>query len=202
MNIKTRHRYQSKLSMDEIECILGHGIYSEDVEHFLLVYLLSNPSQISESILKEWSNSEMHSKRSLANYYRLNMTIRNEVTQGEQESSVSTIGDNDAPLIRTIEPPALVYKQCLGNVLVTATIPKDAQIRGTYHGKCRANKATIVGIDGSIRGVRIGISTYDCETMYRIGDEIRIDDFDMSHEECSTGFHFFCNKGDAIRYFD
>lgn len=32
------------------------------------------------------------------------------------------------------------------------------------------------------------------------GDEIEIDNFDLSDEECSTGFHFFCTKELAENY--
>ena len=36
------------------------------------------------------------------------------------------------PVIRTVEPPDTVYKKCVGSVIVCATIPKDAQVRGNF----------------------------------------------------------------------
>lgn len=30
--------------------------------------------------------------------------------------------------------------------------------------------------------------------------EVEIDNFDMSFEECSTGFHFFCTEDEAMDY--
>lgn len=36
------------------------------------------------------------------------------------------------PVIRTIEPPELVFKKCVADVIVVAEIPKDAQVRGAY----------------------------------------------------------------------
>lgn len=83
-------------------------------------------------------------------------------------------------IIRTIDPPDQVFKKCLNNVIVVAHIPDDAQIRGYYNQKCRANKAIITDIIGEFGGEKIGISTYDYQTCYFIGDEIEIDDFDMS----------------------
>lgn len=89
----------------------------------------------------------------------------------------------EVPLIRTIEPPNRVYKKCLGDVIVIAEIPKDAQIRGTKSGKCRADKAKIVDIIGDFGGEKVGISCYDRTTTYFVGDEVYIEDFDMSKAE-------------------
>lgn len=104
------------------------------------------------------------------------------------------------PVIRTVEPPDTVYKKCVGDVIVCATIPKDAQVRGEFGCKCRANKAVIKEIIGSFCGESVGISVYDRTTTYFVGDEVEIEDFDMSDEECSTGFHFFYTLDTAKNY--
>ena len=104
------------------------------------------------------------------------------------------------PVIRTIEPPEKVYKKCVGGVIVVAEIPKNAQVRGEVTGKCRTDKAKIVDIIGDFAGEKVGISIWDKTTTYFVGDDIEIDNFDMSDEECSTGFHFFCTKEQAERY--
>ena len=103
----------------------------------------------------------------------------------------------DIPVIRTIEPPKTVYKKCFHNIIICAEIPDDAQVRGSYGNKCRSSAAKITGIIGDIAGYEVGISLHDRTTMYYVGDEIIIDDFDYSDEECSTGFHFFCTKEEA-----
>ena len=100
------------------------------------------------------------------------------------------------PVIRTFEPPEQVYKQCVGGVIVVAEIPKDAQVRGNLGRKCRADKAIIKQIIGS----EVGISLYDRNTSYHVGDVIEIDNFDYSDRECSTGFHFFCAREEAEWY--
>ena len=105
------------------------------------------------------------------------------------------------PSIRTFEPPAVVYKKCFNNVIVCAEIPADAQVRGAEGYKCRADKAKIIDIIGDVYGERVGVSTYDCSTLYFVGDEIEIEDFDCGDEECSTGFHFFCTREEAENYF-
>ena len=88
----------------------------------------------------------------------------------------------------------------LADVIVVAEIPKDAQVRGGYGRKCRADKAIIKEIIGDFCGEKVGISVFDKTTAYYAGDEVKIDDFDMSNEECSTGFHFFCTREEAEAY--
>ena len=104
------------------------------------------------------------------------------------------------PIIRTIEPPERVYKKCLNGVIVVASIPADAEVRGSYNGKCRTNKAKIIEVIGSFGGEEVGISIYDETTAYFAGNDVFIDDFDRGFDECSTGFHFFCDIRQAQAY--
>ena len=104
------------------------------------------------------------------------------------------------PVIRTIEPPETVYKKCVGDVIVCATIPETAQVRGKKGSKCRASAAHITEIIGTFGGESVGISVWDKKTTYFVGDDVLIEDYDMSDEECSQGFHFFCTIEEAKKY--
>ena len=106
----------------------------------------------------------------------------------------------DIPHYRSIEPPELVYKKCEAGVIVVAHIPDDAEVRGKRGGKCRANKAEIVEIIGTFCGEPVGISKHDGTTWYYKGDVVEVEDFDLSDEECSTGYHFFCTREEAEAY--
>ncbi len=88
----------------------------------------------------------------------------------------------------------------MGNVIVCASIPNDAQVRGAFGKKCRTNKAIITDVIGDFGGESVGISMWDNTTTYFAGDEVFIEDFDLSDEECSTGFHFFCTRQEAENY--
>lgn len=101
---------------------------------------------------------------------------------------------------RVIEPPKKVYKKCMGDVIVVATIPDDAEIRGGCCNKYRANKAKIIDIIGTFGGVKVGVSIYDKRTTYFVDDEVYVDNFDLFDNECSTGFHFFCDIEQAKNY--
>lgn len=106
------------------------------------------------------------------------------------------------PPCRVVEPPDIVYKKCINNVIVTARIPKDAQIRGNYfeQGKYRSDKAEILDIYGEVCGEKIGISKYDPTTIYLPGDFVHVTNFDYGHIECSQGFHFFLTKKEAREF--
>lgn len=99
-------------------------------------------------------------------------------------------------LTRTFSVPKLVYQQTLTG-LVTARIPDDAIVVGSLDGICRSNKATIVEVESPLS---FGLSIYDETTTYSPGEEIVVDDFDLSDREGSTGFHFFCSEELARHY--
>ena len=138
-------------------------------------------------ILKQWLADDECNVRAAAVQYIKNNNINIDI-------------ENIYKSYRTIEPPRRVYKKCMGDVIVVATIPDDAEIRGSYHAKCRTNKAKIIDIIGAFGGVKVGVSRYDMTTTYFVGDDVYIDDFDLSNDECSTGFHFFCDIEQAKNY--
>lgn len=138
-------------------------------------------------ILKQWLVDDCCNVRATAMQYIKNNNINIDI-------------ENIYVPYRAIEPPKEVYKKCMGDVIVVATIPDDAEIRGGYYNKYRANKAKIIDIIGTFGEVKVGISMYDKTTTYFVGDEIYIDDFDLSDNECSTGFHFFCDIEQAKNY--
>ena len=109
-------------------------------------------------------------------------------------------GRRDLSFRRDFEPPELVYKKCLGDVIVTATIPADAEIRGLPGTQARTNKATIVDVSGEFYGEKVGVADYDQETTYHVGDEVFIPDFDFGSGMCTTGFHFFSSLDEAKEY--
>ena len=109
-------------------------------------------------------------------------------------------GMKNIPPYRAVNPPDKVYKKCEGGVIVVAHIPDDAEVRGTENGKCRANKAEILEVIGDFCGEPVGISKHDGTVWYYAGDFVEVEDFDYSNAECSTGFHFFCNRAAAEAY--
>lgn len=110
---------------------------------------------------------------------------------------LSEEGGLDLPS-RMFDPPDPVYKKCVDGVIVVASIPKDAKVRGGFCMPCRASKAIIRGIIGDTCGEKVAVSKHDLTTLYYIGDEVEIDDFDLRTVEFGAGFHFFCTMEEAM----
>lgn len=123
-----------------------------------------------------------------------NQTIRKTATMICKQKGIAL------PLVRMVEPPPIVYKKCIGDVIVCAQIPADAQVRGQEGTMCRADKAIICRIIGDFYGEKVGISLHNQTTTYWVGDTISVEDFDMSNDLHSSGFHFFCSRKEAERF--
>lgn len=113
----------------------------------------------------------------------------------------SYVCDKSRPtLARVINPREHVYKKCVGDVIVAASIPEDAQVRGNERYGYRADKATIVDVDGKFCGESVGVSLYKHDVTYCVGKEVFVKDFDFSYETMTTGFHFFTDYDQAKAY--
>ena len=102
-----------------------------------------------------------------------------------------------------IDTPIRGYKKCGTNgnspTIVTLEIPRGAIVFSINGSKCRTNKAIVLSIDGD--GIDKAYSFYDEEFVYRVGDELVIDDFDLRYNvECGAGIHFFLTKKEAENY--
>lgn len=106
------------------------------------------------------------------------------------------------PIIRTVEPPDIVWKKCLGGVIVSAHIPEDAEIRGSATG-FRASKAIVVGVEGDFCGCQVGVSDFDFRrnrTTYCLNELVKVENFDPGENASSTGLHFFSSRAEAEAY--
>ena len=119
------------------------------------------------------------------------------------------------------ERGAFIGYKAASDCLVCLEIPEDARRLSATTRKCRCDKAKvldIVQINGDYREelwhhptnwdhkaklchpaeVK---STYDPDFIYRVGETVKVDNFDEDRwTECSTGIHFFLNSVDAIKY--
>ena len=153
-------------------------INSGEVYHQLAaVYACKNNEEISElylGIMLDIRNSKVHSEA---------LKVEAKIPR-----------TSTAP---TFSPPEKVYKKCLGNVIVVATIPDGATTYGSKNGPCRTNRAKIINIKGTFYGEKVGVSMHDLATTYRIGDEIEFTDKefgDTTRVYDAPGFYFFCTE--------
>lgn len=95
------------------------------------------------------------------------------------------------------------YKNA-GNKIVKLMIPEDAKRLSATSLKCRCSKAKVLEIqelDGSISNVKAVSSNRQANFIYRVGEEIEVENFDEDRwKECSTGIHFFISREMAVAY--
>ena len=97
-----------------------------------------------------------------------------------------------------LDKPMTGYKKCLGNIIVTLEIPKNAIVFSINNKQCRTNKAKTIDISNGAESI---FSTYDREFIYELGKEMEIKDFDLMYNvECSSGIHFFKTREEAEEY--
>ena len=109
------------------------------------------------------------------------------------------------PLYCPEEGSFIAYKKARGYI-VKLKIPAGAKRSSATTRKCRCNKAIVLDIqnpDGTKAYMDSVRSDYCKDFFYRIGETVKVDDFDDNRwNECSTGIHFFMNRQDAVNYVD
>lgn len=95
------------------------------------------------------------------------------------------------------------YKKVRGHI-VKLEILADAKRSSATTRKCRCSAAKVLSIttlDGRDDGTQFISSGRDSNFVYRVGEIVRVDDFDGNRwNECSTGIHFFITRNEAVEY--
>lgn len=95
------------------------------------------------------------------------------------------------------------YKKARGHI-VKLEILSDAKRSSATTRKCRCSAAKVLSIttlDGRDDGTQFISSGRDSNFIYRVGEIVRVDDFDENRwNECSTGIHFFITRDEAVEY--
>lgn len=95
------------------------------------------------------------------------------------------------------------YKKARGHI-VKLEILSDAKRSSATTRKCRCSAAKVLSIttlDGRDDGTQFISSGRDSSFVYKVGEIVRVDDFDENRwNECSTGIHFFITRDEAVEY--
>ena len=95
------------------------------------------------------------------------------------------------------------YKKACNHIVKLKILPYAKRSSATTR-KCRCSSAKVLSIttlDGQDDGTRAISSNYDEDFVYRVGEIVRVDNFDDNRwRECSTGIHFFMTRDEAVRY--
>lgn len=122
----------------------------------------------------------------------------------------SFIGWKKAFVTSVSEETSIRFKTplCKTPVIVKLLILNTAKRSSGTTRKCRCSEAEVLDIqnvefDGlSIAGtVQEAFSGHDPEFVYKIGETVRVEDFDDNRwNVCSTGIHFFITRQEAVNY--
>lgn len=97
-------------------------------------------------------------------------------------------------LIVPADGPIHGWKKCRDKVLVKVAVGAKAKRSNASGRKCRAEYVKVL----EVIGAEEGISFYDGETKYRVGQIVRCKAWDDNRwNECSGGIHFFLTRQEA-----
>ena len=99
----------------------------------------------------------------------------------------------------------IAWKKVRGNLIVKLEVTETAKRSGAFGRKCRCSEAKVLDIqnlDGtSADDVTVAYSKHDINFAYRVGETVRVDNFDEDRKnECAPGIHFFITRQEAVEY--
>ena len=96
------------------------------------------------------------------------------------------------------------WKKAEGGFIVKLEVTETAMRSSAYGRKCRCSEARVLAIentDGSTANVAEVHSQHDRDFVYRVGEIVRVDNFDKDRrKECAPGIHFFITRREAVDY--
>ena len=96
------------------------------------------------------------------------------------------------------------WKKVRGDLIVKLEVTENAKRSSAFGRKCRCNEAKVLDIqnlDGTSADVTEVYSKHDANFAYRVGETVRVDDFDEDRRnECAPGIHFFITRQEAVDY--
>lgn len=88
--------------------------------------------------------------------------------------------------------------------IIKLEITENAKRSSATTRKCRCSEARVIAIeniDGSNSGLQEVSSNYDSNFVYRVGQIVKVDNFDEDRwNECAPGIHFFITREEAVKY--
>ena len=97
----------------------------------------------------------------------------------------------------------IAWKKARGYI-VKLKVTENAKRSSATTLKCRCSEAEVLDIqdlDGNSVDIKEVSSNYDNSFVYKIGEIVKVDDFDENRfNECSTGIHFFIAREMAVKH--
>ena len=140
-----------------------------------------------------------------ANLYGANLSVANLYGANLSETKIDPMLLNKFYPICCPEAGNFVaWKKVRGNFIVKLEVTETAKRSSAFGRKCRCNEAKVLDIqnlDGTSADVTEVYSKHDANFAYRVGETVRVDNFDEDRKnECAPGIHFFITRQEAVDY--
>ena len=156
------------------------------------------------------SNADLYgADLSEANLYRANLSDANLSGANLSYANLSGTKNPNCPIVCPEEGSFIAFKKAYNMnrtkcYIIKLEIPSDAMRCSATSRKCRCSKAKVISItniDGTETNVDAAYSGYDSEFEYRVGEIVKVDNFDTDRwHECAPGIHFFITRKEAVDY--
>ena len=170
--------------------------------------MINNLNEILENHRK-WLCCDADGKRadlSGANLSRANLSRANLYGADLYEAKIElTLLNKFYPICCPEVGSFVGWKKVCGNLIVKLEVTENAKRSSAFGRKCRCNEAKVLDIqnlDGtSADDVTEAYSQHDENFVYRVGETVRVEDFDDDRRnECAAGIHFFITRQEAVDY--
>ena len=95
----------------------------------------------------------------------------------------------------------IMWKKLCGDMIAKLEVPADARRSNATGRKCRVEYAKVLEILHGDKQVTDGISQYNSEFVYSVGETVYPDSWDDNRwDECSNGIHCFITRIEAEQY--
>lgn len=130
--------------------------------------------------------------------------FKNVVLDDETEGLTPKILNSYFPISCPEYGEFIGWKITRGPLIVKLKITENAKRSSAFGRKCRCSEAVVLAIeniDGTPSDKTEATSTYDISFIYRVGETVRVSDFDDNRaRECAPGIHFFITRQEAVDY--
>ena len=114
---------------------------------------------------------------------------------------------DDSTVFFTLQCPEegafIAWKRC-SDWIVKLQVTEGAKRSSATSRKCRCSEALVLDIqnlDGTTSNLNSVCSDHDSSFVYRVGEIVRVDNFDENRwSECTAGIHFFITREEAVNY--
>ena len=144
-----------------------------------------------------------------ANLYYANLSCADLSCADLHGANLSNAKNLNCPIACPEEGSFIAFKKAYNAnrsrcYIIKLEIPNDALRCSATSRKCRCSKAKVISItniDGTEANVDAAYSGYDSEFEYRVGEIVKVDNFDTDRwNECAPGIHFFITRKEAVDY--